>query len=587
MMDIGLLMFNLGRCDFRAKHLVPHIILVQGSVRSGVETTQEAFEVSNEMFQSIGALIEMRGLIRLSESLLDSPAWVKREDSAGRLTKGTIWCTFKTLLAHRCWRRLPGLTRHLPHVLLGGNLQGVDLQSGEFDEPLPKTGPNKSVKPPPPPCRTIAARKGRDSEKRRTRYAQVYQAIDMLIRWALLERKNFLTRVVGVCPGEKTELITEHDDMAMRRKDMMQIEEVCNNKVMKALLVDMDDEEESQMQHAQKPEAMHRPTPQKNTKPNMQRPALGSKKEKQHTGQTGKPTTLGKDLRSAEISTCEGQKGNGVSAMSKTVLDSVDLLVSYPAHSDAVEDLATECKQMFQLQTPTTFVRDVLEIVGPLPACGWRSLDDEDEDEDVADEGCEEHTLSEEALSSGQAPPRQNLAHVDIAKCWVIRRGVDGRIMFSPSQAKKDTEYSSAGTREQFLAAIGRVFGGRTLFTTCEPLVGSSACRMVRDLAMLHKEFDGKLWALEEEVVRRCVRDPPPEVFGTCTFEEFFNEYARFCKWVQDLDSKPYSCEFFTLRGCQVVQVQLANGSKVPNVFFYCNQTHRRSQIMGDTHPAC
>ena len=63
--------------------------------------------------------------------------------------------------------------------------------------------------------------------------------------------------------------------------------------------------------------------------------------------------------------------------------------------------------------------------------------------------------------------------------------------------------------------------------------------------------------------------DPPPEVFGTCTFEEFLNEYDRFCKkWVQDLDSKPFSCEFFTLRGCQVVQVVPANGGKVPNVFF-------------------
>ena len=146
--------------------------------------------------------------------------------------------------------------------------------------------------------------------------------------------------------------------------------------------------------------------------------------------------------------------------MSKTVLGSVDLLVSYPAHSDGVEDPAAACKNMFRMQTPPTFVHDLLESVGPLPACDWRSLDDEDEDEDVADEGCEEHTLSEEAFSSGKAPPCQNLAHVDTAKFWVIRQGVDGRILFSPSQAKKDTVHSSAGTHKQFLAAIGRVFGG-------------------------------------------------------------------------------------------------------------------------------
>ena len=52
--------------------------------------------------------------------------------------KGVVWATAKTLLQHRAWRQFPLLVSHLPHILLAGTLQGVDLHSDVFEEPLPQ-----------------------------------------------------------------------------------------------------------------------------------------------------------------------------------------------------------------------------------------------------------------------------------------------------------------------------------------------------------------------------------------------------------------------------------------------------------------
>ena len=36
------------------------------------------------------------------------------------------------------WRHFPLLVSHLPHILLGGTMQGIDLHSDVFEERLPQ-----------------------------------------------------------------------------------------------------------------------------------------------------------------------------------------------------------------------------------------------------------------------------------------------------------------------------------------------------------------------------------------------------------------------------------------------------------------
>ena len=80
------------------------------------------------MFQSLAALLDVRSIIRMLEALLD----------VGISTKRSAWATAKTLLQHRAWRHFPLLVSHLPHILLGGTMQGIDLHSDVFEEPLPQ-----------------------------------------------------------------------------------------------------------------------------------------------------------------------------------------------------------------------------------------------------------------------------------------------------------------------------------------------------------------------------------------------------------------------------------------------------------------
>ena len=132
--DIKLLVFNLGRADFRAKHTTPIALLVQGTDYSAIDSQVVCLELSFAMFRSLGALLDLRAIITLLEALLEPTAYARPN-----FRKQVVWATAQTLFAHRAWRDFPGLTRHLPHILLGGTMQGIDLHSGVFDEPAAAT----------------------------------------------------------------------------------------------------------------------------------------------------------------------------------------------------------------------------------------------------------------------------------------------------------------------------------------------------------------------------------------------------------------------------------------------------------------
>ena len=85
------------------------------------------------MLQSLAALLDVRGIIRMLEALLEPTAY-----SRPYFRKRVVWATAKTLLQHRAWIHFPLLVSHMPHILLGGTMQGIDLHSDLSEEPIPQ-----------------------------------------------------------------------------------------------------------------------------------------------------------------------------------------------------------------------------------------------------------------------------------------------------------------------------------------------------------------------------------------------------------------------------------------------------------------
>ena len=181
--DIRLLVFNLGRADFRSKHTTPIARVVEGTTYSAIETQVVCMEFSFAMFRSLGALLDIRAIITLLKALLEPTAYARPN-----FQKSTVWATAKTLFAHRAWRHFPGLTRHLPHILLGGTMQGIDLHSGVFDEPKDAAGTGTSS----------TSHRQRWLDNRKERFAHVLGAVDELVDWVKTERRHFIERVMGV-----------------------------------------------------------------------------------------------------------------------------------------------------------------------------------------------------------------------------------------------------------------------------------------------------------------------------------------------------------------------------------------------------
>ena len=63
--DIHMLVFNIGRSDFRTKHVTPVAILLQVSTRSSLESQLRDVDVSFAMCHAIGTLMDMIAIVRL------------------------------------------------------------------------------------------------------------------------------------------------------------------------------------------------------------------------------------------------------------------------------------------------------------------------------------------------------------------------------------------------------------------------------------------------------------------------------------------------------------------------------------------
>ncbi len=106
MTDIPVLVFNLGRLDFRKMHLVAYALESQKSLI--FNSVESAIECSNSMKAVIGTIAEMRGIILMIQQLALGFILEKQESgwfmtnrlvgtSAQQPRRTACWVTCKTL----------------------------------------------------------------------------------------------------------------------------------------------------------------------------------------------------------------------------------------------------------------------------------------------------------------------------------------------------------------------------------------------------------------------------------------------------------------------------------------------------------
>ena len=144
LLDIRILVFNLGRVDYRKKHLAAYALESQTSLN--LIDGDAAYVCSQSMLTAVGVLVEMQGIVRMMNGLCSGIVFEQRgkrgvikECGGGPWQQPHLatawWTTCRTLLSHRCWRFFPMLSIRLPEILLGGSFHGVKLQNDIFSEP--------------------------------------------------------------------------------------------------------------------------------------------------------------------------------------------------------------------------------------------------------------------------------------------------------------------------------------------------------------------------------------------------------------------------------------------------------------------
>ena len=100
--------------------------MIQTSSSNAMGLQAVGLTASMYMIRASAALTDARGIIKILDRIMIAAAGAtaSAQPRSCRLKKYHLWAFTRTHLAHRCWRWFPGLVRHLPHILLGGTMQG-------------------------------------------------------------------------------------------------------------------------------------------------------------------------------------------------------------------------------------------------------------------------------------------------------------------------------------------------------------------------------------------------------------------------------------------------------------------------------
>ena len=539
LLDVHLLVFNMGRSDFRAKHTSAAALTMQSTESSSIETQAHCMDVCAAMFWSLAALLDLRAIVRLLENLLmptkySRPFW----------KKNVVWATAKTLMAHKAWRHFPLLTKHLPHILLGGSLQGVDLHSTVFQEPSSKgktaagvgAGVNKTA--------AGVTHTNPFLERRKQRFAEVSNALESLIEWVKLERKNFESRVLRT-PASRRPLATRRSEKMKSEQDIHDAEHTLQCHVIKGQDVGNCPEPDADAIDTQQPLATGLtggrclvPAAQANIDTGSPYAASGAKEDRRTQG-------LKRTRHEIDIH-------------DDNVLDEAAYLDKECATFFRIEPAEPNCDAS-QVSNPT---RDILKHTNRLQAehvsaAGEdvSAVGEEDGSEDESSESDEDGPSRPSGPASSNKP---NNARSRVSnEFWVIAKRKCGQILIKKwSTWRSHWEHgviSDFPRREKALNHYSRVFGGGVLAT------GNASADMDtwrQSLEAIFDEFDGHLWGsqIDEGLVARCMRDIPDEVLQCITFREFCDQYKRFRSWVSGFRSGALGREILTLVGCLVIK---------------------------------
>ncbi len=203
LLNIQLMVFGMGRANFRDAFLIRFTRLTQTSLHVGTARFREALRTSEDMLRGIGDLVALRGHVLFLGTLFKmyhlrwhvhhfpAAATSPVTDAPGqKFTTKTLSLIFATLAAHSAWRTVPLLCKHLPEVLIAGTMRGVSVDTTVFAQ-ADDVGADL------PQRRHGVAGSEQVRERREHRFREVVDALDALIAWAKEERRSYLQRLFG------------------------------------------------------------------------------------------------------------------------------------------------------------------------------------------------------------------------------------------------------------------------------------------------------------------------------------------------------------------------------------------------------
>jgi hypothetical protein len=509
MTDIPVLVFNLGRLDFRKMHLVAYALESQKSL--SFSSVESAIECSNSMQAAVGTIVEMRGILLMIQHLASGFILEKQESGwfmtnrllfagpyAPQPGRTALWWTCKTLLTHRCWRKFPSLTSKLTEIVLGGSLCGVPLHSAVFAEPVidGKASSGTTSSTPRHPNRPTKLNRGFD--QRNGRFNSVVHALDRLIHWAKAERHDFLLRILGVASPKRFGRVAQGTDADL--PVVLDIDEGG---------IDVNDDEEVGEDAAEGPRCSFAP------------------------------------------SRCSDRAAGSV----PNLLDMLhDTIVDKQIVEDAALELETACGSMGPLKT---FLReeDLTQILASTSTATENQAGHESDtsnSEDEPEEGPTPAIGGGASSSSGSpsAPPPSSLPAPRM-DYMIWRNKTNGMWTFWPL-AKYNAAWATRmvnkfPARGLFLYHVEQLFG-TTLALKATPVKDVSA-----SLRVLHIACQGRVWGITKASVRDVMKSPPEELFAETSLQNFGAQFDTLREWVQSLRQLPYGHEFsepnlFTIR---------------------------------------
>ena len=531
LLDINMLVFNCGRSEFRSKHVAAFTLMTEASLQVGANSSRKAaFGASMGMFKGIEALVAMLGIVRLMQQLLMTPEWVLVPKGDGEfepvvLKNHTMWTTFRTLLAHNCWRQFPMLTARLPEILLAAHFCGVPLHTNHFDEPE-KVEKRRPLAPSEWEIlrqqNWAAQKKHMILERRDKRFAATLAALDKLLEWARAERRSLMQKFFGWAPGS-TLIFQEAEGLPRVNQDLDIAAESIDASMLQREAGDLDAVEEL---------------------------AIGSS----GTGPQ-EDIEIEEGIRCAFAPPHKRIRKDGLG--SRQDHDAADVAV----------ELAEACARFWK--QPPFEAGNVTEqiisanVLSASTSPNTENLDDIDPiaDDDVDSDNDLESTpaVGGETTNGTQPklakPSKKNDDEDEPAIPWVVKKLVTGRFRCMPLVTYGTRLEEEILKRTDDVAAfelqMDRAFGSALLDNSNGPTT-----QEMKSASALYDEFNGKLWGLASgSIPRDVIKDPPKEVYAECTRACFLDQYRKFREWVYGFRRLPYAGEFFKVDRYKVQKV--------------------------------